>query len=146
MYSLDANIFLRDADQRSTEHILCHTLLQQLHNTEIAIIEPFVVLPEVAGSLSRLYANPMRGRIYADILRSLPHITFVPIDIAVISAAADIAADYALRGMDSIYVAVARLHACTFVTFDREVQQRAGSVVTIQTPAEALAALESNNS
>ena len=51
------------------------------------------------------------------------------------------AADYALRGMDAIYVAVAQQYGTTLITLDGDVLQRAGAGVTMQTPAQALAAL-----
>jgi predicted nucleic acid-binding protein len=107
----------------------------------------FLPLPlaEVAGSASRELRDPIRGRIAATALRSFPHGTFVTIDGTLAEEAADIAADYALRGMDAIYVAVARQYGCTLVTLDAEIEQRVGSIVTVQTPAALLAQLADND-
>lgn len=55
--------------------------------------------------------------------------------------AAEIAGDYALRGADAIYVAVAQRHGTTLVSLDREQRERAAPVVATATPAEALASL-----
>jgi len=89
--------------------------------------------------------DPIRGRIAATALLSFPHSTFVTINGILANEAADIAADYALRGMDAIYVAVARQYRCTLVTLDTEIEQRVNSIVTVQTPAEVLAQLADND-
>ena len=75
------------------------------------------------------------------LLRALPHLSFVPLDDDLADEAAAIAADYALRGMDAIYVAVAHRFGCTLVSLDREVRQRAAPLITVQTPVQALAGL-----
>lgn len=95
-------------------------------------------MPEVASAISRTYRDAIRGRLAAEQLRQLPNVDLVVLDTAL---ATDLAADYALRGMDAIYVAVARQAGCTLVTLDGEVRRRAGSLLTVQTPAEALATL-----
>ena len=145
MYTLDANIFLRDANQRDAAHAVCHGLLSQIHRAGLSLIEPFIVLSEVAGTLSRIYRDPMRGRIYVDILRALQHVSFVPVDGTLAEEAAEIAADYALRGMNAIYVAVARQHGWVFVTLDAEIGRRVGALITVQTREAALNSLIQEN-
>jgi predicted nucleic acid-binding protein len=141
MVTLDANVFVRDADRRVAEHLVCHALLERLHTQQILLVEPLILLAEVAGPLSRLYGDPMRGRVYVDILCDLPNLRLVAFDMALAQEAAEIAADYALRGMDAVYIAVARHHGCTLITLDDEPRQRASAIIPIRTPAEALAEL-----
>jgi predicted nucleic acid-binding protein len=141
MYTLDANIFIRDLDTREPNHAECHMLLDRLQFRARTIIVPVLVLAEVAGTISRTRRDPMAGRLAADLLRGSKNITFIPLDDALGQDAAEIAADYALRGMDAIYVAVARRHDCTLVSLDREQRERAAVLVTARTPAEALAEL-----
>ena len=78
-----------------------------------------------------------------DTLRSTPQIQLISLDDTLIDTAAELAADYALRGADAVYVAVASRHGCTLVSLDREQRERARTVVTTRTPAEALAELQS---
>lgn len=144
MYTLDANVFVRDLDPRDPEYEACHRLIQRLRDAQTSIILPFITLAEVAGAAGRMYRDPLRGRLVSDALSDLPNIVFVPIDEPLARASAEIAADYALRGMDAIYVAVARQHGCTFVTLDEEPRQRASAVIQVQTPAESLVALTSS--
>ncbi len=141
MYTLDANIFNRNIDHRDPAYAVCHTVLERLHATRRRIVVPTIILAEIAGSISRYYHDPMRARLYTDSVAALPHLTLIPVDAALAQVAAELAADYGLRGMDAIYVAVARQHGCPLVTLDAEIRQRAATIVTVQMPAEALATL-----
>jgi predicted nucleic acid-binding protein len=142
MFTIDANIFVRDVEIRDDQHHVCHDLLARLHAAPFALFEPLIVLAEVAGSISRLYRDPMRGRIYVGLLRALPNLQLVPLDDALADAAAEIAADLGLRGMDAIYVATARRYGCTLITLDDEPLRRAAAIIRVSTPAQALAALD----
>lgn len=142
MYTLDANIFIRDASPNDPDHVVCHELMGRLYQHTITIIVPFLVLAEIAGALSRTYHDPMRARLEIDLLRALQHITFVPLDETLAQAAAALAADRALRGADAVYVAVAKRYNCVLVSLDREQRERATPVVRSLTPAEALAELD----
>jgi len=53
MYTLDANILLRDLDTRSPQYAMCHALLERLQQRGTLLVEPLIVLAEVAGSASR---------------------------------------------------------------------------------------------
>lgn len=141
MYTLDANIFVRDADPRDADHAVCHALLVHLGRSSTIIIEPMIVLAEVAGALSRELRDPMRGRLVIELLVALPNVSYIPVDVALGREAAEIAADYGLRGMDALYVAVARRSGSAFVSLDAEARRRAAVIVSAITPAEALAAL-----
>ncbi|NCC36092.1 MAG: PIN domain-containing protein [Chloroflexia bacterium] len=144
MYTLDANIFVRDASPNDPEHATCHALIAQLYQRTTTIVVPFLVLPEIAGALSRSFRDPMRARLEVDLLRDLRHIQFVPLDATITHEAAELAADRALRGADAVYVAVARRYGCALVTLDREQRERAALVVRTLTPTEALAELDAD--
>jgi predicted nucleic acid-binding protein len=53
----------------------------------------------------------------------------------------ELAADRALKGADSVYVAVARRHGATLVSLDREQRVRAAPIISVMTPQEALTRL-----
>ena len=139
MFTLDANIFVRDVDIRDPQHATCHALLDALQAQHIPLICPHILLPEVAGAVRRTWQDAVRGRLAAQFVGELPNLTLVAVDAALAQEATDLAADYALRGMDAIYVAVARRHNCALVTLDDDPPRRAGAVVTVLTPADALA-------
>lgn len=141
MYTLDASIFVRDLDARHEDHAVCNALLERLARTATPVVVPTLMLTEVASALSRELHDAMRRRLAVTLLRELPNVSLVALDDALAQESAEIAADRALRGADACYVAVARRHNCTLVTLDREQRERAASVVTVLTPADALAAL-----
>jgi predicted nucleic acid-binding protein len=138
MYTLDASVFVRDADPRDPEHAACRRLLEHLAANALPIIVPVFVLVEVAGALSRELRDPIRARLFVEALQSLPTISFVAFDDTVAAEAANLAADRALRGADALYVAVALRAGCQLVTLDNEMRIRAAPVVTARTPAEVL--------
>lgn len=142
MFTIDANIFVRNLDNRDPEHPTCHALLEALHAQRIPVICPIILLPEVAGAVRRTWQDAMRGRLAAQFVGELPHLTLVAVDAGLAQEAADLSADLGLRGMDALYVAVARRHACVLVTLDDEPRRRAGAVVTVLTPADALARIQ----
>jgi len=146
VFSIDANIFVRAIDNRDPEHPACHALLEALHARRIPVICPIILLPEVAGAVRRTWQDAMRGRLAAQLVGELPHLTLIGVDAILAREAADLAADHALRGMDALYVAVARRYSCAPVTLDDEPRRRAGSVVTALTPAEALAQIRAQSS
>ena len=63
MYTLDANIFVRDLDMREPQHAEYHALLDALQAQALLIVVPVLVLvlAEVAGTVSRTRHDPMAG-------------------------------------------------------------------------------------
>jgi predicted nucleic acid-binding protein len=141
MYTLDANIYARDIDPNDPHYDDCHALLERLKHGDQRVIVPTLLLAELAASISRVRRDPIRARITIEALQSLPFLTFIDLDRALGHAAAEIAADRAVKGADAVYIAVARLYGCTLVTLDQEQARRAAPIVTVMTPQEALAAL-----
>lgn len=139
MYTLDANIFLRDANPYAPNHATSHLLLEQLERQVLPIVVPLFVLVEVAGVLGRELRDPIRASLFVEKMRTIPTISFVACDEELTAKAAELAADRALRGADALYVAVAQQYACQLVTLDQEMRTRATAVVTVRTPAEVLA-------
>jgi predicted nucleic acid-binding protein len=139
VFTLDANIFVRDVDVRDPHHATCHALLEALHAQRTPLICPHILLPEVAGAVRRTWQDALRGRLAAQFVGGLPNLMLVTVDAALAQDAADLAADYALRGMDALYVAVARRYGCMLVTLDDDPHRRAGAVITVLTPVDALA-------
>jgi predicted nucleic acid-binding protein len=143
MYTLDATIFIRDADPRDPDHATCRMLLEHLAVNAFPIIVPVFVLVEVAGALGRELRDPIRARLFVDAVHTLPTIAFVALDAVLAADAAHLAADRALRGADARSVAVAHRAGCHLVTLDREIHARAAPVVTVRTPADVLAEIAS---
>jgi len=68
MFTIDANIFVRDADLRDRTQPTCHALLDALLTRRVPLICPQILLPEVAGAVRRTWNDAVRGRLVAQIV------------------------------------------------------------------------------
>ena len=141
MYTLDASIWLREVSPSDPEYATCHALIEAFQARAITLFEPWLLLVEVGGPVSRLLRDPIRGRLYADIVRTFPNTVFVALDEVLAREAADLAADHFLRGADAVYAAIARRYNTPLVSLDDEHHRRLTALTTVLTPAQVLASL-----
>jgi predicted nucleic acid-binding protein len=141
MYTIDASVYARDFDVRDPEHAPCRALLARLAADATPVIVPLLLLAEISATISRERHDPIAARLAVDAIRAQPHLRLIPLDDVLAQEAAELAADYALRGADAVYVALARRYGCTLVSLDREQRERPAAIVTTRTPAEVLAEL-----
>ena len=146
MFTLDASVIARSFDPADAAHADYQELIDVLEQRALPVIVPRLLLAEVTGVVRRLTRDPIRARLAVDVWRSYAHVQLVPLADQLIDAAAELAADDALRGADATYVAVALEHRCALVSLDREQRERAAHRVRTLTPAEALAELRAANS
>jgi predicted nucleic acid-binding protein len=118
MYTLDANIFTRTLHPSQPDYEVCDELITRLSAGGAPIIIPLIVLAEVAAAVRRETGDAMQARLFVDVIRGLPTTQFISIDAVLADESANLASDEALRGMDAIYVAVARRYNCTLVSLD----------------------------
>lgn len=98
------------------------------------IMEPTLLLAEVAGAISRRTGSAVLGRqALTDLLRLRP-LRLLPLDAALARSAAQLAADLHLHGSDAIYVATAQRLSVPLVTWDREQRERTTPVIVTRTP------------
>ena len=102
------------------------------------VVVPMLLLVEIAASTARVFDDGERGVGAADAVRQLPYQTWVALDETLTTEAAQLGADYRLRGADAVYGAVARRYDSTLVTLDRQQLDRLGSILRVCTPTEAI--------
>jgi len=139
IYTVDASVFLNAFNPYEVGHEDSHRLLARLQQDAAPIIVPTLLLPEVAAAISRGREDERLAREFAASLSRLPHLVFVPLDMALARQTADVAAKHRLRGSDAVYAAVALRFGSTLITLDREQRERVGDVLTARYPAEILA-------
>ena len=141
MYTVDASVWVNAFDQREPGHLASRRFLEALQNQALPIVVPNLVLVEVAGAISRTRRAPAQPQSFAIALSRLPHVTVRVLDAVCAFQALTLAAQHGLRGADAVYAAVAREAGSTLVTLDNEHLTRLVNLMTVCTPAVALAAL-----
>ena len=114
--------------------------IESITNARISVIEPTLVLPEVAGAIARQTRNPDLGSEIAASITFMRLVRFEPLDNGSAHLAADLAADLMIKGSDSVYLAVAESHGYELVTWDQTQLERGGSRVPVHRPSDLLAA------
>jgi predicted nucleic acid-binding protein len=138
-FTVAASVFLNGFNPYEPGHEESRRLLAQIQEQAIPIIVPTLLLPEVAAAVSRGREDAGLARRFSATLRRLPHLVLVPVDEILADQAADVVAQYRLRGSDAVYAAVALRFGSTLVTLDREQRERVAAVISTCLPAEALA-------
>ena len=144
MYTVDTSVWVNSSDALEVGHATSRTLLTELGVRNVPIIVPTLLLPEVAGAIGRTRQSAALGETFALQILSLPNVRLVHLDDSGALAALRLAAQYRLRGADSVYAAVALANNCTLISLDSEHLTRLSSVTTVQTPAQALATLSAS--
>ena len=137
-YTVDASVFLSAFNPYEVGHEASHRFLAGLQEQAVPIIVPLVLLPELAAAVSRGREDEALAREFATALTRLPHLVWVSLDSTLARQAADVAAQYRLRGSDAVYAAVALRFGATLITLDGEQRERVEAVLAARTPAEAL--------
>lgn len=132
---VDANIWIARYITTDAYHAQSTQWLNHQASAGTGLVGPQFVLPEVAGAVARITGSSLRGQEALNHLLAIPRLRLVPVDRTLFLEAASLAARLRLRGADSVYVAVARRLGLPLVTWDQQVAQRAGVVITVIAPA-----------
>ncbi|RME64028.1 MAG: PIN domain-containing protein [Caldilineae bacterium] len=141
-YTVDASVFMSAYNTYEVAHEVSRRLLELMRQQGAPLIEPTLLLPEIAASVARVYQDEVLARAFAASVGSLGHLTLMPVDELLADIAVQIAARHRLRGSDAVYAAVAQRYGAVLVTLDQEQYNRVGRVLSTRTPAEALADME----
>ncbi len=137
-YTVDASVFVNGFNPYEAGHEESRRLLALLQEQAAPIVVPTLLLPEVAAAIGLGRQDADLAREFATSLSRLPHLVLIPLDTTLAQQAADVAAQYQLRGSDAVYAAVALRFGSTLITLDREQRERVTSVILTLYPAEAL--------
>jgi len=135
---VDASVFVNGFNPYEAGHEESRRLLALLQEQAAPIIVPTLLLPEVAAAIGRGQQDADLAREFAAALSRLPHLVLIPLNTTLAQQAADVAAQYRLRGSDAVYAAVSLRFGSTLITLDREQRERVTSAILTLYPAEAL--------
>lgn len=138
-FVIDASVFVADARIPEPFHADANLLLETLTARRCVLHTPTIVLSEIAAALTRGAGDPVLAREAVSLYRQWPGVRLSPVDETLGSLAAEIAANYRIRGCDAIYVALAYVRQAVLVTLDGQQQERTPQTIRARTPAQALA-------
>lgn len=98
------------------------------------VIAPTLLLPEVAGAVSRRTGGPRLAQRAVEAVLRLPGLRLITVDDTLARTAATLAGRLRVRGADAVYIAVAVNLGLPLVTWDIEQRDRGARVVEVQTP------------
>lgn len=137
-YTVDASVFINAFHSHEPHHESSLRLLNWLRNGGAPLIEPTLLLPEVAATIARGRGNPDLAHRFAGALGRLPGLKLVPLDETSAIDAVVFAAEFRLRGSDAVYASVAGHFGSTLVTLDREHLERLPRALPVRRPSEVL--------
>lgn len=141
VYTVDASVFLNAFNRFESGYETSREFLSRLRDAALPIVVPTLILPEVAGVVSRAQNSTGRAQAFARHLQRLPHLVLVPLDTVLAREAVNVAAQWQMRASDAVYAAVARRFGSILVSLDRQQRERVSPAVRGLSPDEALAEL-----
>lgn len=134
MIVVDASVWVSRLIGSDANHTPSQAWLESYLAGGEPIVEPTLLLAEVAGAISRRTGRAELGRrALVDLLRLRP-LQLLPLDVRLARSAAQLAADLRLHGSDAVYVATAYRVGVPLVTWNREQRERTRSVIITHTP------------
>ncbi len=131
---LDASVWVSVLLPQDAHHQASRRWLRRQTGRRQPVIVPTLALAEVAGAVTRRTGAPDLGRRSAEALLRVPGLRLMVLDADLGREAAAIAAAQQLRGGDAVYVATARRLNVSLITWDQELQTRAGALIKITHP------------
>jgi predicted nucleic acid-binding protein len=131
---MDASIWVSRLVPQDVHHDASRRWLDEYTALGKAMISPMLLLPELAGAVSRRVGDPRVAHEALRRLRQLPLLRLVPLDRPLVETATDLAADFGVRGADAVYVAVAQRLQLPLLTWDADQRTRGGRAVVAHTP------------
>lgn len=129
---VDASIWVSRLVPQDEHHERCQRWLMQQRAAGITLVSPALLLPEVAGAISRRTGDGTLAARTIQMLQSLPGLRLVELNQTLIQGAAQLAASCGMRGADSVYAAVAQQLNIPLATLDVDQRTKAGKVVNIE--------------
>ena len=134
--TLDASVWLSALSSTEQEHKRCATLIQSLVTQRIPLHQPGLFVVEVCATIARRTRDKALALQAGRVALASPYLVMYELDHRLAAAASEIAATYALRGADAVYVATAVKANSVLLTLDREVRERSDAAVTVRMPSE----------
>src|SRR3972149_3327801 len=121
---IDASVFISAFNPAEPQHGESSRLMARIRAGGTPLVAPTLVLPELAGAISRTTGDSESARPFTERLGTLPGLILVGLDEVLAAQAAEIASAHRLRGSDAVYGAVSLRFGGPLITLDREQHDR----------------------
>jgi predicted nucleic acid-binding protein len=132
MVVVDASVWLARLLPQDVFHRAVSAWMAARREENVILVSPSLLLPEVAGAISRRTGKPELAEQAQIGLQDLPGLRLIEMDQTLVSSAARLAGLLGLRGADAIYVAAAEYLSLPLCTLDEDQAHRAANRVAIQ--------------
>ncbi len=139
MLTIDANVFVSARVRTEVQHTASDQFLNRLVQTAVNILNPTLIVPEVAAAIARPTGNAALANAVVSQIEAFPYLSLIELTQNRAHQAADLTILYRLRGPDAVYLAVAQEFGTTLITWDAEMLTRGAQAVPMMTPSEWLA-------
>ena len=79
LYTIDASVFVSAFNSYEIGHKQSYDLLERLQAQRLPLIEPTLLLPELAASVARVYQDEEIAKAFAHSVRNLLNLFVVPL-------------------------------------------------------------------
>ncbi len=134
---VDASVWVSRLVPQDVHHEASRRWLEQYTAQGGRVVAPALLLPEVAGAISRRTGEAALAHQAVRQLQRLSALRLISLDARLAQAAARLAADLGLRGADAAYVAAAHALKIPLLTWDDEQREQAGHLIAVRTPETA---------
>ena len=138
MFTIDASVHVSALNISEPDSVTSQAFVAYVIENAIPVIEPTLLLVEIAAAIARVFNNTVQGVTLAQTIRMLPKHTWVALDDDLTDKALSLAAEHRLRGADAIYAAVAHRHQTILVTLDQQQLSRLPLPFIVRRPADVL--------
>ncbi len=131
---VDASVVVSQASSHESRHKESTDWLDLYLSADGLLIEPALILVEVASAISRQTGQTMLAQHIVQTLNQSATFSIVPLDAALLDEAVRMASNLGLRAGDAIYVALAHQLGIPLVSWDKEQLQRSSGLIETYTP------------
>src|SRR3712207_1515849 len=103
----DCNVFVATYKTNDIFHVRSRDWVARYLVSSETLHAPYLLLSELAGAIARPTHDPVAAHAAVSRIQLVPRLTLHPVDRAMSTRAAQLAADFGLRGADAVYAAVA---------------------------------------
>jgi len=138
MLTIDTNVWVAGTLEEEPSHDVSRRFLKWVQEREPILHLPTLLVAELAGAIIRRTGDPLLAGKSRTMLERMPRSHFHELSFDAATQSASLAVQLRLRGPDAVYAATAFATNSVLITMDKELMQRASTVISAMSPAEWL--------